>query len=1011
MSHLSELKGVELPAWDWLEALGWTKKSDKDLQPYKRPITNPIIDTLLSEAIEKINDISSAEAKRVMDILFAKLYQPNLLEANEQFIELLCSGITLTINNQNRTIHLIDFEHIWNNTFVATRQFIVQGSDMVKPDLVLLINGIPLITIEAKQRAKQSTSYFDGIVQMNLYENKTPKLYICNLFGVACNGKFSKYGTLGSSASYYFEWKDLSVHNPPNNPVVINSTFETFTDTETNLLSLKIDEWEQMKRSMCGLLQPERVLDILQNFIVFERTQESGVVKKVARYQQFRAANKIIARGEAAEMKHGVIWHTQGSGKSLTILFTAYKLRNNPQFKDPTVFIIVDRKDLKDQIGDTFEECDFPNTFKPTNSGQLKQKIKSQSAEVIITTIHKFREMNGIIDERPNVFVLIDEAHRTQYGDYHSELKAVLPNSNRYAFTGTPIPKTVQEFGKISTNVYEKYLDRYKIQDAIDDGATVEIIYTYGPTDLQLNKEDLKKGWEEITADLDDEEKAVVEKKVQPWKTIIKKPARIAQIAADIATDFRSKVEPDGFKAQVVAVDKEACVTYYNELLKNGFTADEIQIVFSKSAKESPERYALFKDHYLEDGELKRVIKKFKKRITPEEIKNGNNLKILIVCNMLLTGFDAPIEQTMYLDSPFKDHTLLQAIARTNRPYDDKVTKVSKQHGRIVDYLGIFKDLNAALNYDPADIGTFRDEETLFKEFPTALKKAMSYFTGIELKDNYECSMQIVRRLNEIDRTEFEKDFRKVVLLYEAISPSALLVPYFEQYQWLLAIYNIYYSEFKRLDFDSEFYAAKTRKLIQDSTIVNSFRGHLPEVKIDSRYLDNLNSSKLSPDDKAEKIIRDIETVIRKNELQNPIYVEFWKRLEELIKQKKDKSISIEELITKAEGLFVEVEEADSLPAKMGFEDKNLFFLFQAIKNQKGEKLSEESIREIVHELSNLITPHRFPGWQESEDEKRELRTEIAAMFCFENYDALELCGDDELTDHILNEIVKDYAV
>jgi type I restriction enzyme R subunit len=1011
MTQISELHGVEMPIFDWLSLLGWTPRPDEDLKQYKRPISNPVIDTILSEKIQSINSITAADAKKVMDILYAPFNNPNSLTANELFLELITKGVNVKIDQDDKTIRIIDFEDIWNNSFIVTRQYWVQGSDLVKPDVVLLINGIPLICIEAKQRAKQNSNYFEGIKQLGRYDSKASKLYTCNLFGVAANGKFSKYGTLGSSASFFFEWKDLSVHNPENNPVIKNNTFSTIQNPDTGLLDLDIPEYEQMKQSLCGLLQPERVLDILQNFIVFERSPEAGIVKKVARYQQFRAANKIVYRVIGKAMKHGVIWHTQGSGKSLTILFTAYKLRNNPILKDPTVYIVVDRKDLKDQIGDTFEECDFPNTFKPTNIGQLKQKITAQSGEVIISTIQKFQDLGDLKDERENVFVLIDEAHRTQYGDFHSELKAVLPEASRFAFTGTPIPKTIREFGKISTNEFEKYLDRYSIKDSIDDGATVEIIYTFGPTDLQLDKENLKKGWDELSKELSKEEKQAVQKRVQPWKTIIKKPERIALVAKDIAEDYRTKVEPDGFKAQVVAVDKEACVTYYNELLKNGFDTSEIQIVFSKMHNEPEDRYNLFKDHYLNDGDLKKIVKKFKKRITPEEIKNGNNLKILIVCNMLLTGFDAPIEQAMYLDSPFKDHTLLQAIARTNRPYDDKPTGVSKQCGRIVDYLGIFKDLNNALNYDPADIGTFKDEAELFLQFPELLDKAMQPFESIKLEDTYQCTIEIVRILNTIDRNEFEKDFRKVVQLYEAISPSALLIPYFAKYQWLLTIYQIYLSEFKRLDFDAEFYAAKTRKLLQESTKVLDFRGHLPEVKIDSNYIDKINNTKLSPDDKAEKIIRDIETVVRKNELQNPVYIDYLKRLEALTKQKREKAKSIEDILNDLETLFNEVEQAESLPQRMGFEDLGEFTIFQEIKNLKGDLLPEDEAKALAFEIGKSIKGKRYTGWQESDQERRNTMAEIAYLLCDDKYEQLDLCGNAELAEKLLNRLIQHYAL
>lgn len=1009
MAGFTEIPAVEVPMSKWISDLGWAYRDNDDLKAYKRPLSNPIIETILIDKIAAINSISTDDARKILPVLTQHFNNPNSLEANELFIERLVKGINIRIGETDRTIKIIDFQNPWVNDFIVTRQYWVQGFELVKPDIAMLINGIPVICVEAKQRAKSNSNYFKGIQDLSLYESKVPKLFICNFFGVAANGKFSKYGILGASASYYYEWKDLSIETPERNPIIRNKVVSTLLNNETGLLDMDIPAYEQMRRSVCSLLQPERVLDLLQNFLVFERSAEGGLIKKVARYQQFRAANKIVRRVEVGDHKQGVIWHTQGSGKSLTILFTAYKLRHHKNLGDPTVYIIVDRKDLREQIGDTFEESDFPNTFKPNNAGQLKHKIKSQTSEVIITNIQKFRELDGVVDPRENVYILIDEAHRTQYGDFHSELKAALPQAGRYAFTGTPIPKTIKEFGKISSTEVEKYLDRYSIQDSIDDGATKEIIYTYGPTDLQVDKDTLKKGWDELTESLEEEEKQEVQKRVRPWKTIIKKPERIAEIAKDIAKDFKEKVAPNGFKAQVVGIDKEACVLYYNELIKNGIDPSEIQIVFSKTAKESEERYNLFKDHYLNEGELKKVIKKFKKRITPEEQRNGNNLKILIVCNMLLTGFDAPIEQTMYLDSPLKEHTLLQAIARTNRPYDDKVSGVEKVNGRIVDYIGI--DLNEALSYDPTDIGTFKDEEALFKDFPKAINKAMSHFDNITLQDTYECSIAIVRRLSELDHTEFEKEFRSVYQLYEAISPSALLVPYRDKYRWLIAIYQVYLSEYKRLDFDAEFYAAKTRQLINESTQILGFKGHLPEITINSKYLDVLNGTKLSPDDKAEKIIRDIETVIRHSEISNPIHVDFLKRLDEIVKQKQNKSKRIEETLLDLEKLFTEVEETESLPQKMGFNDMGEFYLYQEMKNKFGSDLIEEPAKALAIKLGNVIREKRYIGWADSEREKKNILSLIELWLCSEEFEELKLCDDDELAEQFLKHMVNIYKL
>ena len=326
-------------------------------------------------------------------------------------------------------------------------------------------------------------------------------------------------------------------------------------------------------------------------------------------------------------------------------------------------------------------------------------------------------------DDREKVIILIDEAHRTQYGQFHSVLKAALPNAKRFAFTGTPIPKTQKEFGAIKDSKVEAYLDRYSIDDAIKDGATKPVRYAFGPTELWLDKDKLKAGYEDITKELSEEEKQKVEKKVQPWKEFLKTDTRIKALAADIAKDFREVVEPTGGKVMVVTVDKEGCRLYYDELLKH-FDSSEIAVVISNTSKEAGEElYNKLKDFNMESGDLKTLLKQFKKRITPEEQKLGNNVKVLIVCNMLLTGFDAPIVQTMYLDSPLRDHNLLQAIARTNRPWDDPVTGTSKLFGRLVDYVGMFKNYQEALAYEPEDLPEFKSTDEIAALFPTSSKQ------------------------------------------------------------------------------------------------------------------------------------------------------------------------------------------------------------------------------------------------------------------------------------------------
>lgn len=1014
---ISELKGVEQPVTEWLSKMGWTFKSHEDLKAYKRAFSNPIIEQILIEKTVAINGIDEDIARRAVELLLHNLNNAMPILGNEAFLNKLVSGITLAVKDQDIDIHFIDFENIWENDFIVTNQYWVQGYKMVKTDIVLLVNGIPLVPIEAKQRAKKGTNWMEGVRQFSTYDQRADKLFMCHCFGVACNGRITKYGILGASSSYFNEWKDtlLDVNHP--NPILepTNDLCITYQDKKDGLWNFDVNRFpngevlERMKLGIIGLLQPARVLDILQHFIVFERA-EGKIIKKVARYQQLRAANKIADRVINSNLNQGVIWHTQGSGKSLTMLYTAYKLRQSKELKDPTIYIVVDRKDLREQIGGTFDDCEFPNARAVNNIGDLKHIIKTAPSGVFITTVQKFDELGDRKDLRDNVIVLIDEAHRTQYGTFQMELQTVLPNAKRFAFTGTPIPKTHQEFGIIDQEQgkHEYYLDRYSIQDAINDGATKPIRYTFGPIEWFLDKEKLKQGYEEITAELTEDEKRAVERRVSAWKVFLKHPERVQTLAKDIATDFREQLEPQGYKAQIVACDKEACVLYYNELLKY-FDRSEIAIIFSTGNYEESEKYELYKDHYKEDAERKRLIKQFKRRITEEEQKLGNNLKIFIVCNMLLTGFDAPIEQTMYLDSPLRDHTLLQAIARTNRPYDDKVTKLSKEFGRIVDYVGVFQNYKEALNYDPEDIGEFEDVESLVSTFPKVLEEALKPFAEITLEDSYGCTTAIVRKLSEIDHGKFENSVKEVVQLWESISPHPALRESKIQYVLLNEIYELYLEQFKRLDFDAEIYAAKTRKLIQESTKLLNFKGHLPSISIDSDYLNKLKEIKLNPSDKAEKIIRDIETVIRKNEVNSAIYVEFQNRLDELIKQKQEESLAIEEILNQLGSLYTELDEVASLPTKMGFPDKGSFEFYTIIKNQSGADFNDELVRDFSFEAAEKIKNKIYNGWQEVPREFDRLKYEILLLSANPKFEEMKIDSNEEIIEQIMKAVLQNY--
>jgi len=531
-----------------------------------------------------------------------------------------------------------------------------------------------------------------------------------------------------------------------------------------------------------GLLRPGTVLDFLQHFVVFE-TKEKKTTKKAARYQQFEAANDIVDRAvrrvgdptATSQDRTGLIWHTQGSGKSLTMIYAGMKLRRHPKLSSPTVLVVVDRSDLKTQLGDDFEFCHYPNVSKALGVTDLKAKLRGDGArETVVTTIQCFQRMEDLEpNTRDNIILLIDECHRSQKGaevggtldptrdpsGFALTMRAKLPNSFKFGFTGTPIDRTMvnthRMFGPEKGGQQERYLSYYGIRQAIRDGATLPVHFLLRVVPLAVDQHRLDVEFEQMCEQMEageEEVKDFVQKKEANWKQLAKNPDRMKKVIAHVADHFLEHPDPNGFKAQLVAIDRDAAGKYKNlldeELIRRGMSKREAEglsdVIISGGFNDTDEH--LTRHHYSKEAADERIA--FFK-LKPAEWENWNRerhgddrdqwrpaLKILIVCDKLLTGFDAPVEQVMYLDKPIRDHTLLQAMARTNRPCAD----MGKLNGLIVDFFGVFEDLQKALNFDEGEVEEAAIEwDRLKSQVPGALKRCLEHIDGIPLSDTKDC--------------------------------------------------------------------------------------------------------------------------------------------------------------------------------------------------------------------------------------------------------------------------------
>lgn len=726
-----------------------------------------------------------------------------------------------------------------------------------------------------------------------------------------------------------------------------------------------------MKCTVYGLFDRGNLLDVIANFIVFD-AEEGRRVKKVTRYHQFRAANKIVDRalgiGQPSSVRRGIVWHTQGSGKSLTMIFAARKLWNHPELQQPTLIVVVDRVQLEEQMAGQLYGTNTENVAIAKDKPELRDLLAQNYRGVILTLVHKFDDIEPEMTDRANVIVLVDEAHRTQYGDLGVFMRSAMPNASMFGFTGTPIElsdrHTPRAFGReLAEDRFERYMDRYSIADSLHDGATKPIHYEVRLTDWTVAHAQLDTKFEELFADWSDEERRLLMGEAK-LEAILRHPRRVAQVANDIAAHFVEHVRPNRFKAMVVCRDKETCVLYKVALdaalqeRLGGEELDELtRIVISEDLAHDPEAV---KRHYL-GGDRKAAIEDFKQpaplapedRARPEQ--RFRRTEIFIVCDMLLTGFDAPILQTMYLDKGMRDHTLLQAIARVNRPYKD-----IKESGLILDYFGVFEDLNEALNFDRSELGEvaypFSALRDRFREQITAL---LGLFPGIVRDGAHADLMQALLLMNEDDgrREQFEDLFRHVRILFEMLQPDESLRDFLSDYEWLVKFYMLYRKKF----YPKEHFeitpddGAKTRALIREHVDVKELETDFPSYVLDEHYLTKIEP--LEPDAKALDIEAMLDAEIRVRLDEDEDIRPLSERLDRIIEQKRAGTLAGIALLRELEELTARVVEVVQEAQRPVVES-----IAQEV-SKRVEGISDDAARSVAEAVVARAGELCFPNW------------------------------------------------
>ncbi|WP_026951121.1 type I restriction endonuclease subunit R [Algoriphagus mannitolivorans] len=948
---IRELTGVNLNSGDFAESKSkygseWQFISASDLN---RSVNEVLIESELKDALIRLNPAIQIHPNFADEVIYKlrailiSVQQVGLVKANEEFFKWMTGDKTMPFgyNNRHVPIRLIDFEDLTNNRYSLTNQFRVHHRETKIPDIVLFINGIPVVVGEAKTPTRPGVSWLDGAAEIHqVYENSIPQLFVPNILSFATEGKELFYGGIRCPLDFWAPWR---------------------LEDEDEALAKRLGLGE-IGKEMGDLLYPKRLLDILQNFSLFSTNKKKQRMKVIPRFQQYEGANKIVERVKEGRIKKGLIWHFQGSGKSLLMVFVAQKLRRLPELKSPTVIVLVDRTDLDTQISGTFNAADIPNV-EPTDSIRDLQKLLEQDTrKIIISMIHKFRDAKPNMNVRDNIIVLVDEAHRTQEGDLGRQMRAALPNAFLFGLTGTPVNKadknTFWAFG--SEEDEGGYLSRYTFQDSIRDGATLPLHFEPRLVDVHVDKETIDKLFENFKeeAALTDEEADALNKKSAKMAAFLKSPERVEKIVRDIAVHFNEKVDPHGFKAMIVTPDRYACIQYKEELDKY-FPEEASRVVISTSANDEYD----FKQKWAVD-------KSQQERIVDEYNDPISDLKFLIVTAKLLTGFDAPILQTMYLDKSLKDHPLLQAICRTNRLFPQK------HFGRIVDYFGVFDDTAKALEFDEKSVlQIITNLSELREKLPQAMAETLAHFSGVDRTVTGFEGLEMAQNAIKTDEKKdaFAKDFKFLSKLWESLSPDTILNLYQQDYKWLSQVFE---SVRPASDTIGKLLwitlGAQTIKLIHENIHVGEIH-HLEEFILDADVIEDIFNN---PDPKNAKKLEKILVKRFKKHEGNPKF----KKLSELLEELRDRAekglITSIEFVKELCKIAKETVQAEKELAEEILEKTPKAALTELFLELKTDE-TPAVVERIVNDIDQIVRVVSFPGWQKTTGGEREVQKSL----------------------------------
>lgn len=1006
-----EYDKVELPALTQLQQLGWTYLHGAQLAPAfyaengeREYLREVVLEKRLKAALLRINPWISEENLRKVMREITHPAAATLMEANLNLWQMLVHYQSveqdLGHGRRGQTVKVIDFDDLANNEYLCVNQFKIEGvNEFVIPDILLFVNGLPLAVIEAKS-PYVTNPMEKGIDQLRRYANRrashedegAERLFNYNQLMVCTHRDQARVGTISSKVEHYLEWKDAYPLSEAEvlaatalNAAVVLPTTGTALPGDIGVAESAVPYAailgtpavaNSQQTLLAGLFSHANFLDLIRNFTLYEPV-DGRMVKKIARYQQFRAVHKTINRlkhGTSKKDKGGIIWHTQGSGKSLTMVMLAIKMRRDPALRDYKLVFITDRTQLDQQLTAQFERAQGETVYHANSVAHLKELLAKDSSDLITAMVQKFQEGEladfPLLNNSEKIIVLADEAHRTQYGSLGVAINAGLPNAPKIAFTGTPLitsEKTTHEFGS--------YIDTYTIEEAVADGATCQILYEGREAKTKVTGDSLDKLFDEYFADRSAEDKAAIKKKYGTEQAVLEAPQRIRWVCIDLLKHYREHIQPNGFKAMIVTSSRRAAVVYKQ-------TIDELEgpqcaAIISGSHNDE----ALYTPHT--DSVLqKQQIDNFKKPIAEHA------LSILVVKDMLLTGFDAPICQVMYLDRKLREHTLLQAIARVNR------TANGKARGYIVDYFGLSDYLTEALDmFSKEDVaGALQDLKDEIPKLKATHTRVLRHFKGIALSNLDACVLALK---DEEVRQQFEIDFKKFAKQMDIVMPDVGAKPFVHDLTLLGKINQGARNIYRDAQLDLAGVGEKVRALIEEHIRATGVDPKIPPIDLLSvDYKKKLQEHK-SDESKASEIENAIKHYIDINLAEDEEYYKSLSaKLDEILRKKSERWDELVQMLLD----FRDNIKSDRKKAaeELGLNDTEFAFhnilLAEVTRMQGDNALSEAQHDEIVKLTKILVTmldeASNIVDFFKKQDEIKRLKRDIKRTVVESSFDS-----------------------